>query len=113
MTFNPLRVLPSALSGSRHMIHRRSFLVGIAMSLVAAPAIVRAASIMPVRAVDTGVGFTSMPLEEYEAVVRERYLFSDVFRAISLNLSAAAVTSCKRNYLLALSTTHRDTLLSH
>lgn len=32
------------------MIHRRSFLAGLASTLIAAPAIVRAASIMPVRA---------------------------------------------------------------
>ncbi len=34
------------------VIHRRSFLVGLGASLFAAPAIVRAASLMPVRAVE-------------------------------------------------------------
>lgn len=44
-----------AAAGS--MIHRRSFLTGLATSLIAAPAIVRAASIMPVRA--------TRPIESY------------------------------------------------
>ncbi len=34
------------------ILHRRSFLVGLGASLFAAPAIVRAASLMPVKAVD-------------------------------------------------------------
>ncbi len=40
------------MGAAQVVIHRRSFLVGLGASLFAAPAIVRAASIMPVRAIE-------------------------------------------------------------
>lgn len=53
-------------------LSRRSFFVGLG-ALVAAPAIVRVASLMPVKAIDTGV----MTFDDYcERILRPRQLIS-------------------------------------
>jgi hypothetical protein len=54
------------------MLHRRSFLTGLTASLIAAPAIVRAASLMPVRGI-------VMPVERLVGRVRvmAKYMAGD------------------------------------
>jgi hypothetical protein len=56
-----------------HVATRRSFITGL-ISLVAAPAIVRAGSLMPVKAIIEPVGTFNVPLDPTDCIIGDGYI---------------------------------------